>query len=128
MKNINDLLQMSLPMLMLVPPPKRLDEQMISNLANFGEAVRLCVKERVSGLTQAQIAKYLGFSNPHFTKVLQSKAYLSSDQISILERLCSNKAISQYQERVNATVAEAVETPDQKIARLQEELRLARAA
>lgn len=128
MKNINDLLQHSLPMLMLVPPPKRLDEILINSLNNFGEAVALCVKVRVCGLTQQQIANYLGFSNPHFTKVLQGKGYLSADQISILERLCSNKAISQYQEKVNTVVAEAVETKDQKLERLQEELRIARSA
>lgn len=122
MKNFNQLMQVALPILMEVPRPRRIDHALIESCTDYGHAIRLCLKNRVRRIREGEIAEYLGFSAPHFTKVKNGQGYLTTDQELVLQHLCSNWAISQYAEMRKSQLAEMIETPAEKIQRLEAEL------
>lgn len=122
MKNFNELMQLALPLLMEVPKPRRLDAALVDECVDYGDAIRLCLKRRVRKIPEGEIAGLLGFSAPHLTKVKHGKGYLTSDQELVLQHLCSNWAISQYAEMRKSQLAEMIETPAEKINRLESEL------
>jgi hypothetical protein len=82
--------------------------------------------KRVRRIREGEIAEYLGFAAPHLTKVKNGQGYLTTDQELVLQHLCSNWAISQYSEMRKRQIAEMIETPAEKINRLEEELALLR--
>lgn len=122
MKNFNQLMQLALPLLMEVPRPKRVAAELVEGCADYGDAIRLCLSRRVRRLREGEIAEYLGFSAPHLTKVKNGQGYLTSDQELVLQHLCSNWAITQYAEMRRIQLAQMIESPAEKIARLEEEL------
>jgi hypothetical protein len=126
MKNFNDLMQLALPVLMEIPKPRRLEDGLIESCEDYGDAIRLCLDKRVRRIREGEIAEYLGFAAPHLTKVKNGQGYLTTDQELVLQHLCSNWAISQYSEMRKRQIAEMIETPAEKINRLEEELALLR--
>ncbi|MDN7965887.1 hypothetical protein [Burkholderia multivorans] len=128
MKSFNDLVQLALPILMEIPKPRHIAIEEVRQCRDYGDAVRLCMRKRLRRLNEGEIASYLGFSAPHLTKVKNGKGYMTSDQELILQHLCSNWAISQYAEMRKSQLAEMIETPAEKIARLEAELQKYRVA
>jgi len=122
MKNINDLLQYSLPLLSEVPKPMFLDDVLIQSCNDYGAAVRLCLDKRLRRISESEIAACLGFKPPHLTKVKNGQGYLTSDQEVILQYLCSNWSIRQYCESRERMMAEITESPAEKIVRLEREI------
>ena len=125
MNSLYDLVQIALPILTEIPKPRLIEEAEIKACANYGDAVRLCLKHRIRRLNESEIARCLGFMPPHLVKVKNGKGYLSSDQEVMLQRLCSNWAIQQYQEMREREMAELMndqaETPEQMIQRMVDE-------
>ena len=121
MKTFNDLMQLSLPLIAEIPRPRFLPDAVIANLQDYSDAVRLCISSRVRRMSEAEIANCLGFSAPHLSKVKAGRGYLTTDQALVLQHLCSNWAIRQYDEFRRQQLAEMTETPAEKIARLEAE-------
>jgi hypothetical protein len=128
MKNFNDLVQLALPVLMEIPRPRRIDHELVKTCTDYGDAIRMCLQQRVRKIREGEIAEYLGFSAPHLAKVKQGRGYLTSDQELILQHLCSNWAICQYAEMRKSQLAEMIETPAEQIMRLKAELAESRKA
>lgn len=122
MKNFNELLQLALPLIMEVPRPRRIEQELVETCADYGDAIRLCLQKRVRKINEGDLARCLGFEPPHLSKVKQGKGYLSSDQELVLQHLCSNWAIKQYSEMHGSQLAEMIETPAEQIIRLKAEL------
>lgn len=122
MKNINDLLQYSLPLISEIPKPRYLDDALVTDCQDYGAAVRLCIGERIRRMSEAEIAECLGFKPPHLSKVKQGRGYLTADQEVILQYLCSNWSIRQYQEMRADQMAELTESPADKIVRLERQI------
>jgi len=122
MKTFNDLLQLSLPLISEIPRPRFLDDALIANLDDYSDAVRLCINSRLRRMSEAEIANCLGFSAPHLAKVKAGRGYLTTDQALVLQHLCSNWAIRQYDESRRQQLAEMTETPSEKLARLEAEV------
>ncbi|KVC81417.1 hypothetical protein WI75_08705 [Burkholderia ubonensis] len=89
-----------------------MERTLIDECKTFGDAVCLCLERRIRRLSEGEIAGYLGFRPPHLAKVKQGKGYLTSDQEAILERLCSNTAISQYARKRQAELERMIPKPD----------------
>jgi len=121
MKTFNDLLQLSLPLISEIPRPRFLDDALIANLDDYSDAVRLCINSRLRRMSEAEIANCLGFSAPHLAKVKSGRGYLTTDQALVLQHLCSNWAIRQYDEARRQQLAEMTETPEEQIVRLRRE-------
>ncbi|PXW23387.1 hypothetical protein [Paraburkholderia caballeronis] len=128
MKNFNDLMQLALPVLMEIPKPRLLEEGLVESCDDYGDAIRLCLDKRIRRVRESEIAEYLGFSAPHLTKVKNGQGYLTTDQELVLQHLCSNWAISQYAEMRKSQLAELIDSPAAKIARLEAELAKYRSA
>ena len=121
MKTFNDLMQLSLPLISEIPKPRFLDDALIANLDDYSDAVRLCINNRLRRMSEAEIANCLGFSAPHLSKVKTGRGYLTTDQALVLQHLCSNWAIRQYDESRRQQLAEMTETPEEQIVRLRQE-------
>lgn len=128
MKNFNELVQLSLPVLMEIPKPRFLEDGLIETCEDYGDAIRLCLDKRVRRMREGEIAEYLGFAAPHLTKVKNGQGYLTTDQELVLQHLCSNWSISQYAEMRKSQIAEMIDSPAAEIARLKAEIARLRAA
>jgi len=122
MKTFNDLLQLSLPLISEIPRPRFLDDALISNLADYSAAVRLCINSRLRRMSEAEIANCLGFSAPHLAKVKAGRGYLTTDQALVLQHLCSNLSIRQYEEIRREQLVEMTEATAEVGTRLEAEL------
>lgn len=118
MKKFDELMQVALPVLMEIPKPRELDQQLIESCEDYGDAIRLCLDKRIRRIRESEIAEYLGFSAPHLTKVKNGQGYLTTDQELVLQHLCSNWAISQYAGMRKSQLAELISSPAAEIARL----------
>jgi hypothetical protein len=118
MKNFNELMQLALPVLMEIPKPRALEDDLVDTCEDYGDAIRLCLDKRIRRIRESEIAEYLGFSAPHLTKVKNGQGYLTSDQELVLQHLCSNWAISQYAEMRKSQLAKLIDSPAAEIARL----------
>jgi hypothetical protein len=118
MKNFAELLQVALPVLMEIPKPRRLDDELIETCEDYGDAIRLCLDKRIRRIREGEIAEYLGFAAPHLTKVKNGQGYLTTDQELVLQHLCSNWAITQYADMRKSELAGLLDSPAAEIARL----------
>lgn len=119
MKSSHDLLQLALPMLMEVPRPRFLANELLSGVDSDAKAIRVCFAERIRKFTKGEIAQALGISPCHLAKVFAGTFKLDGTQKKIFQYMCSNFAIAQFEGNVEATICEATETPAEKIARLE---------
>lgn len=122
MKNFNELMQLALPVLMEVPKPRKLDDDLIRSCGDYGDAIRLCLDKRIRRIREGEIAEYLGFSAPHLTKVKNGQGYLTTDQELVLQHLCSNWSISQYADMRKSELAQMIDSPSAEIARLKAQI------
>lgn len=122
MKSFNDLMQLALPVLMEIPKPRAIDQELIETCTDYSDAIRLCLDKRMRRIRESEIAEYLGFSAPHLTKVKNGRGYLTTDQELVLQHLCSNWAITQYADMRKSQLEELIDSPQAEIARLKAQL------
>jgi hypothetical protein len=115
MKDFYSLAQMALPVLTDIPRPRKLDEALIESCKSYGDAIRLCLEHRISRKNEGEIASYLGFKGAHLAKVKYGKGYLSSEQESILQRVCSNTAIKQWAEKCDRDLEKWLTRPEGEV-------------
>lgn len=115
MKDFYSLVQMSLPVLTEIPRPRKLDDALVEGCKNYGDAVCLCLNQRIARKNEGEIAGYLGFKGAHLAKVKYGKGYLSSEQETILQRACSNTAIKQWAEKCERDLEKWLAHPDGEV-------------
>jgi hypothetical protein len=112
MKSFYEMAQDALPVLTHIPPLRELDKALIESCKDYSDAVCLCLESRIRKLQEGEIAAYLGFKRPQLAKVKMGIGRLDRDQETLLQRLCSNKAIQQYSEMRERQLDEMLEKPD----------------
>jgi hypothetical protein len=97
-KSFYRLVQEAIPILTTIPEPRHIDGALIESCKDYSDAVRLCLDNRIRKLQEGEIAVHLGFRRAQLAKVKMGLAKLSSEQEALLERLCSNRAITQFRD------------------------------
>lgn len=115
MKDFYSLAQMALPVLTDIPRPRRLEDALIDACKSYGDAICLCLESRIARKNEGEIASYLGFKGAHLAKVKYGKGYLSSEQETILQRVCSNTAIKQWAEKCERDLEKWMTRPEGEI-------------
>lgn len=128
MKSFDETRQIALPLISEAPRPRYLDDALIASITSDADAIRLCIEYRVRRFTKGEIAGALGLRSAHLSKVLAGTHNLNGTQCRILQYLCSNFAIKQYNDRIEEEINAATETPIETIERLKRELEQARKA
>lgn len=111
MKSFYELAQLALPVLTNIPEPRELDKALIESCKDYSDAICLCLDSRIRKLQEGEIAAYLGFKRAQLAKVKMGLARLDRDQESLLQRLCSNKAIKQYSDMRDQQLDDMIEKP-----------------
>jgi hypothetical protein len=115
MKSFYELVQTALPVLTTIPPSRKLDDALIESCADYSDAVRLCLDNRIRKLQEGEIANYLGFKRAQLAKVKMGLAKLTSDQEELLQHLCSNVAIDQFRAMRKSQLKAWLATPEKDI-------------
>lgn len=90
--------QREMPLLCEVPHPIDLPMRVIERCSSKEDAVLECWNHRRDKtLTQTTAAKRMGMSKAQFTKLLAGQSGFRGTQESAFQRICGNRAITQYQ-------------------------------
>jgi hypothetical protein len=103
--------QAALPVLTTIPDPRRLDDALIESCKDYRDAVTLCLDSRIRKMQEGEIAAYLGLKRAQLAKVKMGLAKLSTEQETILQRLCSNTALRQYADKCERDIDNLIDKP-----------------
>lgn len=88
---------------------------------SFRDALAICIQSSRVKRTDANLAVSAGIHPAQFSRIRQGKAHLPTDKIPVIEKLCSNTAITQWLASQHGAFVRH-ETLQEKVARLEAQL------
>jgi plasmid maintenance system antidote protein VapI len=118
-----DMQQIPLRILQEIGEPDFVAEAVMNRIDNEADAISWCwALRRVRGMTQAEAARHLGIPKSHFSNIVAGKKYLPHDARILLQRLCGNWVIRQYEDKVCGFVTQRETSEQRRIRELEQQV------
>ena len=89
---------------------------------DFRQALSLCIRLSRVRRTQNDLAALAGINASQLSKIVNGTFHLPTDKIPVIENLCGNTAITQWLALQHGASLK-FETPEEKIARLEKQIK-----